>query len=86
MTNVRTLPAGVEGSADKVTVVLAAAEDKQQADLVDVGCVQMAVVEPETVAAAVRGAVEEPVWIRGNWVGPVIQVYPGNSAVAAGPG
>lgn len=86
MTNVRTLPAGVEGSADKVTVVLAAAEDKQQADLVDVGCVQVAVVEPETVAAAARGAVVGPVWIRGNWVGPVIRVYPGNSAVAAGPG
>lgn len=86
MTNVRTLPVGVEGSADKVTVVLAAAEDKQQADLVGVGCVQMAVVEPETAAAAARGAVEGPVWIRGNWVGPVIQVCPGNSAVAAGPG
>lgn len=62
MTNVRTVPAAVEGSADKVTVVLAAAaEDKQQADLVDVGCVQMAVVEAEPVsAAAARGAAEAP--------------------------
>lgn len=60
MTNVRTVPAAVEGSADKVTVVLAAAEDKQQADLVDVG-VQMAVVEAETVSAAARGAAEAPV-------------------------
>lgn len=84
MTNVRTVPAAVEGSADKVTVVLAAAEDKQQADLVDVGCVQMAVVAPETAAA--KGAVGGPVWIQGNWVGPGIQVYPGSLAVAAGPG
>lgn len=61
MTNVRTVPAAVEGSADKVTVVLAAAEDKQQADLVDAGCVQMAVVEAETVSAAARGAAEAPV-------------------------
>lgn len=61
MTNVRTVPAAVEGSADKVTVVLAAAvEDKQQADLVDVGCVQMAVVEAEPVPAAARGAAEAP--------------------------
>lgn len=79
-----TVPAAVEGSADKVTVVLAAAEDKQQADLVDVGCVQMAVVEAETVSAVARGAAEATVWSRGNWVGPVIQVYPGN--FAAGPG
>lgn len=61
MTNVRTVPAAVEGSADKVTVVLAAAEDKQQADLVDAGCVQAAVVEAETVSAAARGAAEAPV-------------------------
>lgn len=61
MTNVRTVPAAVEGSADKVTVVLAAAEDKQQADLVDADCVQAAVVEAETVSAAARGAVEAPV-------------------------
>lgn len=61
MTNVRTVPAAAEGSADKVTVVLAAAEDKQQADLVDVGCVQVAVVEAETVPAAAWGAAEAPV-------------------------
>lgn len=82
----RTVPAAVEGSADKVTVVLAAAEDKQQADLVDVGCVQVAVVEAEAVSAAARGAAGAPVWVRGNWLGPAIQVYPGNFAVAAGPG
>lgn len=81
----RTVPA-VEGSADKVTVVLAAAEDKQQADLVDAGHVQMAAVEAETVSVAARGAEEAPVWIPGNWAGPVVPVYPGNFAVAAGLG
>lgn len=61
MTNVGTVPAAAEGSADKMTAVLAAAEDKQQVDLVDVGCVQMAVAEAETVSAAARWAVEAPV-------------------------
>lgn len=44
----------------------------------------MAAVEAESVpAVAVRGAAGGPVWILGNWIGPVIQQYPGNFA---GPG
>lgn len=72
-----------EGSADKVTVVLAAAEGMLQAGLVGVDCVLVAA---ETVpAVAVRVAAEAPGWNLGSWTGPVIQGYPGNSA-AAGPG
>lgn len=75
-----------EGSADKVTVVLAAAEGTLQAGPVGVGCVLVAAVVAETVpAVAVRGSAEAPGWILGSWTGPVIQGYPGNSA-AAGPG
>lgn len=75
-----------EGSADKVTVVLAAAaEGTLQADPVGVGCVLVAAVEAETVpAVAVRGAAVAPVWILGSWTGPVIQGYPGSFA-AVGP-
>lgn len=79
-----------EESADKVTVVLAAAAGGSvgmlQAGPVGAGCVQVAAVEAETVpAVAARGAVEVPVWILGSWTGPVIQGYPVNLAVV-GPG
>ena len=80
-----------EGSADKVTVVLAAAAAEGslctlQAGPVGVGCVPVAAVEAETVpAVAARVAAEALVWILGSWTGPVIQGYPGNLA-AAGPG
>lgn len=85
----RIVPAVVEAeTADKVTVVLAAAEDsvgKLQAGPVGVGCVPVAAVEAGTVSAvAARGAAEALVWILGSWTGPVIQGDPGNLA-AAGP-
>lgn len=78
-----------EESADKVTVVLAAAAEGSAGMLlagpVGVGCVPVAAVEAETVpAVAARGAAEAPVWILGSWTGPVIQEYPGNLA-AVGP-
>lgn len=79
-----------EGSADKVTVVLAAAaaaaaEGTLQAGPVGVGCVLVAAAEAETVSVvAARGAAVAPVWILGSWTGPVIQGYPGS--FAAGPG
>lgn len=77
-----------EGSADKVTVVLAAAaEGTLQAGPVGVGCVLVAAVEAETVpaaAAAARGAAVAPVWILGSWTGPVIQGYPGSFAAGSG--
>lgn len=75
-----------EESADKVTVVLAAAAAEGSAGMlqagpVGVGCVPVAAVEAETVpAVAARGAAEAPVWIQGSWTGPVIQEYPGNLA------
>ena len=75
----------VEETADKVTVVLAAAgsEGTLQAGPVGVGCVPVAAVEAETVpAVAAREAAEAPVWIPGSWTGPVIQVEPGNLAAA----
>ena len=87
----RVLPAVVEeGSADKVTVVLAAAAAGSpgtlQAGPVGVGCVLVAAVEAETVpAVAARVAAEALVWIPGSWTDPVIQGYPVNLA-AAGPG
>lgn len=78
-----------EESADKVTVVLAAAEGSAgtlQAGPVGVGCVPVAAVEAGTVPAVVeRGAAEALVWILGNWTVPVIRGVPGNLA-AAGPG
>lgn len=80
-----------EESADKVTVVLAAAAAEGsagtlQAGPVGAGCGPVAAVEAETVpAVAARGAVEALVWILGSWVGPVIQGYPANLA-AVGPG
>ncbi len=84
------VPAVVEEeSADKVTVVLAAAVEGSVGMLVGpvgAGCVPVAVVEAETVpAVAAMGAVEAPVWILGSWTGPVIQGYPG-SLVAVVPG
>lgn len=85
----RIAPAVVEAeSADKVTVVLAAAEGSAgtlQAGPVGVGCVPVAAVEAGTVpAVAARGAAGAPVWILGSWTGPVVQGDPGNLA-AAGP-
>lgn len=78
-----------EGTADTVTVVLAAAEGLAgtlQAGSVGVGCVPVPAVEAETVpAVAVRGAVEVPVWIPGSWTGPAVQGCPGSlAAVGAG--
>lgn len=59
-----------EESADKVTVVFAAAEGSAgtlPAGPVGAGCVPVAAVEVGTVpAVAVRGAVEAPVWILGS--------------------
>lgn len=56
-----------EESADKVTVVLAAAESsvgRQQVGPVDVGCVQVEAEEPGTVPAVAAGKVAgAPVWI-----------------------
>lgn len=78
-----------EESADKVTVVFAAAAEGSAGTLpagpVGVGCVPVAAVEAGAVpAVVVRGAAEAPVWILGSWAGPVIQGEPGNLA-AAGP-
>lgn len=78
-----------EESADKVTVVLAAAEESGstlQVGPVGVGCVLVVAVEAETVpaVAAERGAAEALVWILGSWTGPVIQGHLGSLA-AAGP-
>lgn len=88
-----TPPAVVEEeSADKVTVVLAAAvavaagsEGILLAGPVDAGCVLVAAVEAGTVpaaaaAVAVRGVAEVPVWILGSWAAPVIQGELGNLA------
>lgn len=75
-----------EENADKVTVVLAAAEglvDMLQPEPVGAGCVPVAAGEAGTVPAA-RGPAVVPVWIRGSWTGPVIQGEPGSLA-AAGP-
>lgn len=59
-----------EESADKVTVVLAAAEGSVgtlQAGPAGVGCVLVAAEEAETVpAVAAREAAEGPVWILGS--------------------
>lgn len=75
---------GEEESADKVTVVLAAAKGSVgtlQAGPGDVGCVLVAAVVVETVpAVAVREAAEALVLILGSWTGPVIQGEPGNLA------
>lgn len=75
-----------EESADKVTVVLAAAGSvsKLQAVPVGVGYVQVAAEDGTVTAVAVRGSVEVPVWDLGSWTGPVIQEWPGSLA-AVGP-
>lgn len=67
----RVIPVAVEEeSADKVTVVLAAAEGSVgtlQAGPVGVGYVLVAAEGPETVpAVAAREAAEDPVWILGS--------------------
>lgn len=67
-----------EESADKVTVVLAAAAvegsvGKLQAGPVGVGCVLVAAVDETATVVAARGAAEAPVWNQGSWTGPVIQ-------------
>lgn len=83
-----TPPAAVEEeSADKVTVVLAAAAgsvSKLQAAPVGVGYVPVAAEDETATAVAVRGSAGVPAWVLGSWIGPVIQGQPGSLA-AVGP-
>lgn len=76
----RIVPAVVgEESVDKVTAVLAAAAAESSVGMmqvapVDADCVLAAAADETVPAVAVRGVVEDPVWVLDSWIGLVIQV------------